>query len=302
MTAVSPQQRIARICALIESDLSRPWRIEQLADACAMAPHHFQRRFAAATGETVAGYIKTRRLEKAALLLAGSKTRVLDIALECGFQTHAALTRAFSAHFGLSPAAFRDKGLPEQHQGLPPRPFLRPLASRGLSLDFDLVDLPPQWLHWRKATGMTEGRYFPDLNSVGKAFAELKQELGSREAQMAAGFAEGPKAFLDETATAYFGAILPDSTELAWAEGVNLLQPGHYAVFPHYGPLTTLHLTWNKCVRAGLDQHTLTFARTWMFETYLSNSLFPKPETLSALIHLPLQKGTIGQASAEASP
>ncbi|OJJ12040.1 hypothetical protein BKI51_10310 [Alphaproteobacteria bacterium AO1-B] len=295
MTAVSPQHRIARICVLIESDLSRPWRIDQLADACAMAQHHFQRRFAAATGETVAGYVKSRRLEKAARLLSRSNMRVLDIALECGFQTHAALTRAFSAHFGLSPAAFRDKGLPEHLQGMPPRPFLRPLASRGLSVDFDLIDLPPQWLHWRKATGMVDGRYFPDLKSVGKAFWALRQELGSRKAHLATGFINGPRAFLDDTAVAYFGALLSDRTDLDWADGANLLEAGLYAVFPHYGPLTTLHLTWHKCVRAGVEQHKLTFAKTWMFETYLIDTVFAKPEKLSALIHLPVHKGTIGQ-------
>ncbi len=53
MTAVSPQHRIARISVLIESDLSIPWRIDQLADACAMALHNFKRLFAAATDETV---------------------------------------------------------------------------------------------------------------------------------------------------------------------------------------------------------------------------------------------------------
>mgnify|MGYP002652123096 CR=1 FL=1 len=64
MTAVSPQHRIARICALIESDLSRPWRTNQLADACAMAQHHLQGLCATATGQTVAGYFKSRRLHR----------------------------------------------------------------------------------------------------------------------------------------------------------------------------------------------------------------------------------------------
>ncbi|MEL7211866.1 MAG: helix-turn-helix domain-containing protein [Pseudomonadota bacterium] len=288
--------RIANICKMIEADLSRPWRTATLARQAGMAQHHFQRIFAAVTGETVAGYIRSRRLERAAGALHDTPDRIIDIALATGFQTHAALTRAFTAHFGLSPRAFRETGLPPDRQGLPPRPYLRPISSRTLMANCDLVKLPDQWMCCRQTRGVQDGRFFNDLDTAQAHFKALAMELADQDTQLATAFPQGPKGYNDPDAAALYGALSPEPLDLKWSSDWRRLPGGLFAVFPHFGPFVTLYLTWHRCVRAGFTQLGVTFRPSWMFETYIA-SRPDAPETeISALIYLPVQKSTFGKA------
>lgn len=284
------QVRIAQACATVERDIAANHRIRDLAQAAGMAPHHFQRRFAAMTGETVAGYLRSRRLERAAILLRQSDSRIIDIALDCGFETHAALTRAFKAHFGIGPAVLRREGLDAQMQGAQPRPFLKPVESNSLDVACDVIDMPAQWLCWRRATGMVDGRYFPDMDTTQAAFAALEDELGDLAATFASGYPQGPSGFDDQGAVAYFGALMDEKRKLDWAEGWTPIEAGSYAVFGHHGPLTTLHLTWHRAARVGLGRLGLALRPGWMVETYLTSLADPVEGRLSALIHLPVEK------------
>lgn len=81
MTMTAPS-RIAQVCNRIEADLAAPWRTADLAREAGMTHHHFQRQFAAYTGKTVAGYIRSRRLKRAAILLHDMQARITDITLK----------------------------------------------------------------------------------------------------------------------------------------------------------------------------------------------------------------------------
>ncbi|WP_315898851.1 helix-turn-helix domain-containing protein [Tateyamaria omphalii] len=292
----SKSDRITEICKVIEADISAPLRTDMLARAAGMAQHHFQRQFAAATGETVAGYIRSRRLERAAITLQETTDRVIDIALDAGFQTHAAFTRAFTAHFECSPSVFRKNGLPLNRQGLPPRPFLRPLSSRTLTARCDLIEVPRQWLCCRKNIGLSDGRFFQDLDAVSAEFQALRTELGTHTGYLATAFPQGPKGFSDPKAEAYYGAVMQDRCALDWPAEWRLLPAGLFAVFPHFGSLTTLHLTWHRCVRSGFDQLGVRFRSAWMYETYFAPNAETNDTELSALIYLPVEKSTDGTA------
>lgn len=287
-------QKIANACTAIERNLAAGHRIADLARANGMAPHHFQRRFAAATGETVAGYVRSRRLERAAIALAETDARILDIALDCGFETHPALTRAFSSHFGISPQRFRRQGLGADSWGLPPRPFLKPIESRSLAVSCDLAVLPHQWLCWQPAMGMVEGRFFPNVADTETAFRNLSEELGTVDASFASAYPHGPAAFEDAGAIAHFGAILDRKTPLAWSDNWTRIEGGLFAIFPHHGPLTTVHLTWHRAARVGLGRLGLKLRPDWMFEIYLTSRIDLPGDRLSALVHLPVRKSTIG--------
>lgn len=59
------------------------------------------------TGCTPAAWVRGLRLDRAARLLAGGDRAIADIALDCGFSEHSALTRAFRRVHGLSPSEYR---------------------------------------------------------------------------------------------------------------------------------------------------------------------------------------------------
>jgi AraC-like DNA-binding protein len=67
-----------------------------------MSRYHFMRLFKAQTGFTVHGYIKHKRLVRAAQLIRAG-TPVTKAAAECGYNDYSAFHRAFRETFGISP-------------------------------------------------------------------------------------------------------------------------------------------------------------------------------------------------------
>ncbi len=71
---------------------------------------HFHRVFVAGTGMNVAGYIRRARMIRAGRKLRMGAVDITEVALAAGYQTHAAFSKAFKQHFGLSPSEFRQLG------------------------------------------------------------------------------------------------------------------------------------------------------------------------------------------------
>jgi AraC family transcriptional regulator len=78
--------RVNRVVDHIDAHLAEPLDLNPLASVAHLSPWHFHRVFHALTGETLADRVRRRRLEVAAARL---------------------LTRAFRAHFGVTPTAWR---------------------------------------------------------------------------------------------------------------------------------------------------------------------------------------------------
>jgi AraC family transcriptional regulator len=102
---------INRVVDHIDAHLAEPLDLETLARVAHFSPWHFHRLFQALTGETLADRVRRRRLETAAArLLATPPQSALRIALDVGFGSAEVFTRAFRAHFGITPTAWRQGG------------------------------------------------------------------------------------------------------------------------------------------------------------------------------------------------
>lgn len=100
--------RINRVVDYIDAHLAERLDLSTLAGIAHISDWHFHRLFQAITGETPGNWVRRRRLETAALRLGASPAApVLRIALEVGFQSAEVFTRAFRAHFGVTPTAWR---------------------------------------------------------------------------------------------------------------------------------------------------------------------------------------------------
>jgi AraC family transcriptional regulator len=103
--------RINRVIDFIEENIDTELTLETLAREAAFSPFHFHRVFSALVGETLNGFVRRLRLEKAAsMATANPKETITGIALACGFSSSAAFARAFSDYFGTSASAFRNRG------------------------------------------------------------------------------------------------------------------------------------------------------------------------------------------------
>jgi AraC family transcriptional regulator len=81
--------------------------LDGLSQAAGISRCHFAHVFAAATGESPMRYIRGRRLSEAARILANGGPDILSVALDFGYGSHEAFTRAFRDQFGLTPESVR---------------------------------------------------------------------------------------------------------------------------------------------------------------------------------------------------
>jgi AraC-like DNA-binding protein len=85
----------------------QPRRVEAMARAACFSRRQFHRLMLQVLGETPGTHQRRLRLDRAAWLLLTSRTSVLDVALETGFENHETFTRAFRTRFGVTPSVFR---------------------------------------------------------------------------------------------------------------------------------------------------------------------------------------------------
>ncbi|MBX9455542.1 MAG: AraC family transcriptional regulator [Rhizobium sp.] len=92
----------------VESNLRRQMSLETVAARSGVTPAYLTRAFALATGVSLMRYARARRLSEAARILALGVPDILSLALDTGYGSHEAFTRAFRDHFGVTPETVRD--------------------------------------------------------------------------------------------------------------------------------------------------------------------------------------------------
>lgn len=94
----------------IESRFASELSLDEIAQASGVSRFHLSRAFGDATGRSVMRYVRERRLTEAARELADGAPDILSVALNWGYGSHEAFTRAFRERFGLTPEELRAKG------------------------------------------------------------------------------------------------------------------------------------------------------------------------------------------------
>ena len=99
----------------IEEHIGAEVSIEELAQIASLSPFYYQRLFTRLVKKPVREYIKMRQLARACNTLRDKENRILDVALQYGFGSHEAFTRAFKDTYGITPAQYRDKPVALDH-------------------------------------------------------------------------------------------------------------------------------------------------------------------------------------------
>lgn len=103
MTALKYKDAIFSCIQYIENNITEKLTVECIAKKMGYSIYHFSRIFREEMGVSLMEYAKDRRLLKATEDIMLGK-RILDVAVEYGYQTHSGFTKAFRKKYGFSPA------------------------------------------------------------------------------------------------------------------------------------------------------------------------------------------------------
>jgi len=103
---------LAAVVELMHARMADPLQLEDLAAVAHLSPHHFLRRFRAATGSPPMRLLTRIRMEHARELLADDGLTIQQVAARCGYTSASAFSAVFRRTTGRSPSEFRIRAIP----------------------------------------------------------------------------------------------------------------------------------------------------------------------------------------------
>lgn len=101
-----PRREIAVAIALLRADLSRPWRVDELAREISVSPAHLARLFRAQIGISPAAFLRQIRADHMAELLLTTDLTVRDAGAAVGWEDAAVASRSFKQRHGVAPRVY----------------------------------------------------------------------------------------------------------------------------------------------------------------------------------------------------
>ncbi|RLV59243.1 AraC family transcriptional regulator [Parashewanella curva] len=100
--------KMNKVMTAIESDLSKPWSLEQLASIGGYSRANLAKQFKQFFNRSVMDYVIQLRMSLAQKQLRQGKS-VWEVALNVGYQNDASFAKAYKNHFGVGPGRSREK-------------------------------------------------------------------------------------------------------------------------------------------------------------------------------------------------
>jgi AraC family transcriptional regulator len=230
----------------VESHLSAELSLDAVAEIAGVSRFHLSRAFAASTGSSLAGYMRARRLSEAAKALADGAPDILSLALDAGYRSHEAFTRAFRQYFGLTPEQLRAQANTQNIQLQEPirmdqtsnTPLISPrLVTSDAMLIFGLSQrchhsgdpgIPSQWNSFLPHLGHIDGQ----IGNVAYGVIHNPDDSGTHD-------------YICGVEVREFPARPAEFTRLR-------IPPQRYAVFEHRDHVSAIASTWKSIWEYGL--------------------------------------------------
>lgn len=102
------QYQLTQVINYIGKHLDEELSLDCLSEVFGTSKFHFHRLFTALTGLSLQQYIRWLRLKRAAdQLIVAKDNSIINIAINAGFESHEAFSRAFKKVSGLTPSQYR---------------------------------------------------------------------------------------------------------------------------------------------------------------------------------------------------
>lgn len=289
------KERMLRVLVHIQQRLDDPLPLAELAGLACLSPCHFHRVFTGMIGESVKEHIRRLRLERAASRLKLGDIAVIQIALEAGYESHEAFTRAFRHNFGSSPTEYRRSkrqpdvleaasGIHYRKHGAPAR--FRATRPGNQIMNVNIRHIEPLRVAFVRHTG--------PYCEVGQAWETLCTYLGKE------GRLGGDSRFIglshdDPEVTPpgklRYDACIPvgDDFEPHGDVGVQTIAGRDYAEMTHFGPYERLNESYAKLLGQWLPRSGRELHGGPSLEFYINSPENTAPEDLVTDICVPLE-------------
>jgi len=273
---------VAKALWFIESHSAQDLTLDDVANAAGVSRYHMSRVFGIAIGCSVIRYVRGRRLTEAARALSSGAPDILAVALDAGYGSHEAFTRAFRDQFGMTPEMLRARGNLEGIELMEPTKMdetlltnlepprvenLKTLLIAGLSERYDsktCAAIPAQWQRFTPYLGHIPGQ-------IGRtAYGVL---CNSDDA--------GNTDYISGVEVSDFSRVPPELSHLRIPEQ-------QYVVFTHRDHIATIRRTWYTIWNKGLPESGHQPAEGPEFERY-GEEFDPKTGTGGFEIWIPIK-------------
>lgn len=277
--AQSYEARLMRVLDYVYANLDGDLSLDTLADVAALSRFHFHRVFTGMTGETVASFTRRVRLFRASAALLQTRDPVDRIATYCGYANVRSFVRAFQGAFGMTPEAFRKRGVPQ------------PALHFNEHGDYEMYDVN---IETREDTRLAVMPHYGAYMEIGAAFETVMTTLltrgyGHQLGQMIGVYLDDPSAVPEAQLRSFAGAQILGEVEIAAPLEVMDIQGGKFAVLTYKGHYSGLAKAYAYLFGEWLPKSGEVPRDSPPFEVYVNRPQDTDVEDLITLVCAPLK-------------
>jgi AraC family transcriptional regulator len=246
----------------IESHFSEEISLREIAACGDVSRFHMSRAFGLATGMSVMRYVRGRRLTEAARSLSRGAPDILSVALDAGYGSHEAFTRAFRDQFGVTPEAVRLRGGVDNLELVEP---IKMSETSGVELHEPRREAGAALLVAglrERCSNETVAGIPMQWHRFGPHMAAMPGRVGGKAYGVCRGFDDS--GHFDYVCGVEVSSLSGLDPELS---GVRIA-PCEYLVFRHSGHVSGIHGTWQAIMSNWLPASGFRLADAPNFERY----------------------------------
>jgi AraC family transcriptional regulator len=266
----------------IESHFTEDISLEDIANVGGVSRYHMSRAFGIVTGNSITRYVRGRRLTEAAKLLANGAPDILSVALDVGYGSHEAFSRAFRDHFGITPETVRAQHHLDNIERMEP-----------IKMEETLIQLePPRFQNSKPLliAGLSQRYTAETCASIAAQWQRFGPYIGHIPGQVGR-TAYGVCCNCDEAGNLeYISGVEVADFSLLPSDLARLRIPEHrYAVFTHREHISRIRSTWHTILNEWMPKLDHVVDDAPDFERY-GEDFDPRTGTGCVEIWIPVSK------------
>lgn len=261
----------ALLAAIQQTPLDR-LSVNSLANCLQLSRWQLQRTFSAHTGMQLRAHLQAYRLSRSAEMLVDTKLGILDVALEAGFGSQEAFSRAFKARYRQTPNQYRKRNKLD-HVSF--ELFIPKERKWSKAMNIQIVHKPALNLHGHagffNGVGMEDANNFEVIPSVWEHFNHQVHSNGRQKGESIQRWygliSESDQP--ERGALRYLASYDRADGDLVLDGGImECVEAQAYAVLPHHGRLQDLGETLAAFFGEWLPNSSFKMAHEYTIEVY----------------------------------